>query len=442
MSASTGAIKSVSRVDLVLAFMAVVSIAIIAIPQDWLQTSFEIVPNRYPAHILGDVYVGGASEAHWLDKDSQRWACELKAGAQDPFCSIQIDVTDDRGIGVDLSEFDELTIWAKYQGSATHLRLYLRNRHPNYYVPGIDLSTKYNAIEVPVREIATGLKLRMKDFTVAGWWIIGGNIPLSDSQPEFNEVAIIEVQTGSTVRSGKHEIQLEKMRWSGPIVKQSTLYQFVIIAWSVAIFYILSYRLFIARIELKRQRTTQEELMALNASLSLETRRFEELAKTDALTGLLNRVGVRDILYKGLLDWRNNNTPFSFIIIDLDNFKRINDTYGHDIGDTVLRDAAQLMLNMVRRTDALTRWGGEEFVLACLDCNLEQAKQVAENLRSALESKLICHGSSVTASFGVATMKEPKLEKLFKNADAALYRAKQLGRNRVCTELFEENTRD
>src|SRR5690606_16245480 len=115
--------------------------------------------------------------------------------------------------------------------------------------------------------------------------------------------------------------------------------------------------------------------------------------------------------------------------------------YGHDVGDVVLKDAAKLMLESVRRTDALARWGGEEFVLACPDTTLAQAAQVAENLRATLEAKLKCQGNPVTASFGVATMKEDKLDSLFKKADVALYLAKQLSRNRVCTEeCDDENT--
>lgn len=437
MGARTHAIKSVSYLDLALAFMVVVSIAIVAVPQQWLETSLEIDPRDYPVKIFADAHLGGNSEVSWLDQDSQRWQCKLQA-ASEPFCSMQVDITNEERIGVDLSGFDKMTIWADYFGSATHLRLYLRNRHPNYFRPHIEISTKYNMIEVPVRALATGLELSMSDFTVAEWWLIGGNIPPKYSYPEFNEIALLEVQTGSTDRSGTHEIQLKKISWSGSLIRKSTLQKAVIIGWSVAVFGILLSRLVAAQRELKTQRTTREELMALNASLNLETRRFEQLAKTDPLTGLYNRVGVRDIIYRGLVDWRDKKTPFSFIMIDLDNFKLVNDTYGHDVGDAVLKDATKLMLDQIRHTDALARWGGEEFVLVCPDTSLEQALQVAENLRSTLETQLKCQGNPVTASFGVATMSEAKLDQLFKKADIALYRAKQLGRNRVCTEASDD----
>ncbi|HEY7884528.1 MAG TPA: GGDEF domain-containing protein, partial [Cellvibrionaceae bacterium] len=331
-----------------------------------------------------------------------------------------------------LNRFDTMTIWADYEGSARHVRIYLRNRHPNYYDPNNSISTKYNSVEVLVDELATGLTVNMKkDFTVASWWLIAGEIPLAFSHPEFNEVALIELQTGSSVRSGTHEIQLKKIVWSGQLIEQATLYQIVIIAWTILIFGMLVYRLLNMRSDLNRQKQYQQELLTINQFLNLESRRYKDMAKTDDLTGLPNRVGIRDILHKGLMDWRSHGTPFSFVIIDLDNFKQINDTYGHDIGDRILKEAAQLMLNRVRRTDALARWGGEEFVLVCPDTTLNQALQVAENLRAELEQSLSYDSVSITASFGVAAMTEPDLDKLFKQADSALYKAKELGRNRV-----------
>lgn len=434
MFANARMMRSISRVERAFIAMALISLAVILLPDQWLQTSYEFTPTHHVAQLRGDNFDGGNSEATWLNKGAQHWQCAIKLGAQDPYCSIQIHVTDQNDVGIDLSRYDKMTIWLDYQGDARYMRFYLRNRHPNYYQPDIDLSTKYNTIEVPVVELANGLELNMDDFVVAGWWLIGGNIPLEYSQPEFNEVSIIEVQTGSRVRSGVHQLQLKKIRWAGPLINQNSLYQGIIVVWSLAVLAMLAYRLIMAQREIKRQMLIQQELKEVNAALSLETRRFEELAKTDSLTGLLNRVGIRDILYRSVVDWRTQNIPFSFIIIDLDNFKIINDTHGHAEGDQVLVEAARLMLHEIRQNDALTRWGGEEFVLACPGCRLDQATQIAEKLRSTLEENLKCHGEPVTASFGVATMKAANLDKLFQKADKALYRAKKRGRNQVCSE--------
>src|SRR5690606_22520125 len=163
---------------------------------------------------------------------------------------------------------------------------------------------------------------------VASWWLIAGNVPMDRSHPEFNDVSIVEVQTGSTDNSGTHEIQLKKIVWSGQLISPAQLYQAVIIAWAVFILGILVYRLLKMKVELNRQRQFQEELLAINASLNLESRRYEDMAKTDDLTGLHNRVGIRNLLHQGLMDLRSKGTPFSFIMIGLDNFKQINDNFG------------------------------------------------------------------------------------------------------------------
>lgn len=434
MSLSIRAIKTIPPLELGLVLLALLSVAILLVPVELLETRLEITPSEYPAILVDDSYAEGGSNARWLNQPQQQWQCELGEGFETPFCSLQVTVTDEQGVGLDLSRFDTLKIWAEYSGPGSHLRLYLRNRDPKYYTPENDMSTKYNMVEIPVRNLGEGLVIRMGDFNVAGWWLIAGDIPLADAQPRFDDVAILEIQTGSMVRTGTHNIRLEKIVWTGQIISRAHLYQAVIILWITAILLLLGYRLFKMRHELRLERANQQDLLAINMALNVENRRYEDMAKTDALTGLRNRIGIRDILHQCLIAWRDHATPFSFILIDLDNFKQINDTQGHDAGDRVLAKAATLMLDRVRRTDALARWGGEEFVLACPNTPLSDAVQVAENLRRELAENLHSEGTPVTASFGVAHMTRPSLADLFKKADTALYQAKKQGRNRVCSE--------
>jgi len=122
------------------------------------------------------------------------------------------------------------------------------------------------------------------------------------------------------------------------------------------------------------------------------------------------------------------------VLIDIDHFKTVNDTYGHQAGDRVLAGLAELVRQHVRGQDLLGRWGGEEFLLVCRDTGQTQALAIAEKLR-ALVAGHDFHGLRITASFGVAAMDtERPLDQLFAAADAALYRAKSEGRNRVVAE--------
>lgn len=165
-------------------------------------------------------------------------------------------------------------------------------------------------------------------------------------------------------------------------------------------------------------------------------RRLEEMATTDKLTGAANRQ-VFDLIFEHVarMARRRNNEPVSIIAIDIDHFKKINDTYGHQAGDTVLREVAAVVREHARETDTLCRWGGEEFLLLLGDCALESAKRRAETIREAVKKHPIRFGHEdihVTVSLGVAQHRtHEELSSLAHRADMAMYEAKRQGRDRV-----------
>lgn len=172
-----------------------------------------------------------------------------------------------------------------------------------------------------------------------------------------------------------------------------------------------------------------------NALLYLEALRA---ARTDALTGVGNRAGLQIQLQREWELARRNGTPFSLIVIDLDHFKAINDTYGHDSGDGVLRTAAASLTGTVRGGDIVFRFGGEEFVALLSNTPMAGAMRLAERIRKDIPKTeyLSAHGPlKVTASLGVASLKpRESAEQLLHRADEALYRAKAAGRNRVAAD--------
>ncbi|SEI45736.1 sensor domain-containing diguanylate cyclase [Achromobacter sp. NFACC18-2] len=150
---------------------------------------------------------------------------------------------------------------------------------------------------------------------------------------------------------------------------------------------------------------------------------------TDPLTGLRNRRGTQDAVE--LMQARA--TPFSVVALDIDHFKQINDTYGHNAGDEVIRDMAQIMRECSRPSDVLCRIGGEEFLILLPGVAPREAANVADRLRVHIASRELRGASRVTISAGVAhwTSSGPDVDETFRAADAALYAAKQQGRNRV-----------
>ncbi|MDQ0661047.1 sensor domain-containing diguanylate cyclase [Paenibacillus sp. W2I17] len=158
---------------------------------------------------------------------------------------------------------------------------------------------------------------------------------------------------------------------------------------------------------------------------------LETLASTDLLTGLKNRRFFQEKMLESLMMFREKQRYFSLLVVDIDHFKSINDTYGHPIGDLVLGNLAGLLQSVSRSTDVVARYGGEEFVIILPDCEEEQAIGIAERYRSQVASA-DWGEYNITVSIGAATVVEEDTEKsLFQRADNALYASKTGGRNRV-----------
>lgn len=156
------------------------------------------------------------------------------------------------------------------------------------------------------------------------------------------------------------------------------------------------------------------------------------LATTDSLTGVANRRAFMQRLESEVTRARRYRIPLALIMYDLDHFKRVNDTYGHAIGDAVLKDVTRLVKTNLRAVDVVARWGGEEFMILAPQSDVEGARRLANKLRTVIASRVFASVQTVTASFGVAGF-EPHdgATSLLKKVDDALYKAKEKGRNRI-----------
>jgi two-component system, cell cycle response regulator len=187
--------------------------------------------------------------------------------------------------------------------------------------------------------------------------------------------------------------------------------------------------------ELEVRLRTGVRITGLQRQLVEAREALRVLALFDALTGLVNRPAVLDTLWRELARAERAGTPLSVVIVDIDHFKRVNDTRGHGGGDVVLREVARRMSSAVRPQDAIGRYGGEEFLLVLPGCDALGAAVVAERLRAAVAATPIpLEGGAieVTCSFGVAAATRGiQSGPLIELADAALYAAKRGGRDRV-----------
>lgn len=171
--------------------------------------------------------------------------------------------------------------------------------------------------------------------------------------------------------------------------------------------------------------TTARELESAN-------RELEELANTDALTRVYNRHKATQLIEQEILRAQRYSRPFALILIDIDDFKHINDQFGHQVGDRALVQLAAVAKALVRQTDAFARWGGEEFVVVCPETSLAGAAELAERLRAAVEEAEVLSDTRLTISLGVTQLQpEEAMDELYSRVDKALYASKDGGKNRV-----------
>ncbi len=187
--------------------------------------------------------------------------------------------------------------------------------------------------------------------------------------------------------------------------------------------------------ELERER---EELRRFAADLAVSNRRLEEAALTDVLTGFPNRRYAMDRMEQEWAASSRSKRPFACMVIDLDRFKQINDSCGHDAGDAYLKQVAQSIRNALRVQDVVCRTGGDEFLIICPDTGLEVALACAERVRQAVEqTPVVFNGRRLkaTLSVGVAVREEAmaNIDALIKSADEGVYLAKNRGSNRIAT---------
>jgi diguanylate cyclase (GGDEF)-like protein len=180
----------------------------------------------------------------------------------------------------------------------------------------------------------------------------------------------------------------------------------------------------------------QDELSEINLMLQNKNIEYENIASTDALTGLYTRHKFFQLYLSSYTSMVQRHNYMSLILVDIDYFKKVNDVYGHNAGDKTLVQVAHTLLKILRNVDVVCRWGGEEFLIMLPTADMEHAIFIAQKLRVSIEELSIDVVGNVTASFGVSQVREgEEMQDAIDRADKALYLAKDSGRNCVKCEM-------
>jgi diguanylate cyclase (GGDEF)-like protein len=370
----------------------------------------------------------------WIDQSEGHFWCNYLAG--DPYsCGWSMNLGPDRITGLDLSDFDGFNILVHHQGESPRIRPYLRHFDLAYSdVNNFDVSSKVMSTAIRTSDLNQPIFVRLTEFSVAEWWITEFDIAREHYAPSLNNVIVFGFDFNVP---GMNEIRIEKIEAVGERIKKETLYFGIIFIWMTVIVLEVLSRFYLARKKSRADDIRIKSLANEYQKLELQKQEFEELSTTDVLTGILNRAGVYQLLRKHYAR-TDESQHMGLLLVDIDHFKKINDRFGHDVGDIVIKNVTHILSKHIRKSDILGRWGGEEFILLCPEMSADYLPLFAEKLRESIEEYVVEeHTLAITVTISVgATIINPEetFEVAFKRVDTALYQAKNSGRNRVHIE--------
>lgn len=398
--------------------------------------AFTLHPNTSISGALyGHQRAAGTPSAYWLDESQHHFYCDYIPS--DPYsCGYTLALGADPTQGVDLTDYEGLQLKIRYKGDAPRIRIFMRNYNPQFdrsTDPGA--SSKFMSVSIRTADLQDATYVKMNEFSVGEWWIRDFDVPRIHSAPEFTNVTSLGVDF---IFHGGNEVQVESMALVGARISRESVYLAIIVIWMLLVAWEGFSKVYEIYGASKSASQRIDRLLHDYKNLELEKQQFVALSTTDNLTGILNRAGVQQLLAP-LFGAELNRPQLGVLLMDVDHFKSVNDTFGHDIGDRVLKEVAKLIADNTRQTDILGRWGGEEFILICPQLPAERLIAFAEKIRSTIsdfvfESPQAPLRLSMSIGVTLALAHEP-FETVLKRADLALYEAKYAGRDRV---VFKE----
>ncbi len=390
-----------------------------------------LIPGNDP--ITSYLDTTGTSQFQWLNENNRSFRCTYNRPAtRYKFCGLDVRQGDGIANGVDLSIYDEMNVQIKYTGESEIIRLFMRNFSPEFSdINNAQDTSKYLRILIPVNDLRESMVIKVRDLAIPSWWILATEIPRSLSTPDINNIVHLGLDVPYPTPFGAHDLELKSLRLTGVYISRGDWYLLILSTWGVLLFIIAIKRdiAFQQKAKLSTQKLAKERVKS--KLLKRVGEKYKELSMLDTLTGVFNRRGIYQFYDKCF-----TKAPLAkgaIIMLDIDHFKPVNDTYGHDIGDSVLHGMGKILRNSVRNHDTVGRWGGEEFIILCVNTDMNGAVFLAEKIRREVEEHTFDTSPtlSITISLGVGLIKPgARLEDCVKLTDLAMYKAKQSGRNR------------
>ncbi|HEY6527601.1 MAG TPA: GGDEF domain-containing protein [Cellvibrionaceae bacterium] len=334
-----------------------------------------------------------------------------------------------RQMSMDLSGYSGLWVDIDYRGPANYIHLSLQNHEPALDLPSAGRQFRPESVGISTAELHEPVFVRLKEFKASDWWVSQFALHRTQSDTRFDRIRAINVEIKEQAPHSLHYLEIKSIKFVGEWISKENFYFIIAVAFAVLLSLEGAFRVYILY---NRHRAAQKKLDLL----SEHNQNLRSVAFKDELTQLLNRRAIHEIVSKSL-DLKNQK-GLAIIVIDIDYFKKFNDTYGHALGDKVLVQVAQSLKQASRDYDQIARWGGEEFVIVTRESLPENLFAYAEKLREKVASNpIFTDGNTdpifVTISIGLTQSGvEESFDIALDRADKALYQSKQKGRNR-CT---------
>ena len=398
--------------------------------------TYSVVPSStVVATTYSDQAQGGQSRSTWIDEEQMTWHCVRVTNPDGPTnCGLSLSWGLPAGVGKNFSGYEGFKLKLKYQGDAQRVRIFMRNYSDEYSVLDDPNSAKFNSMMIRTRDLQEEVFVRLSEFAVADWWVGEFNLPRSLSPPEFANVTVFGFDY---LEDGSHQITVEKIEFVGDWLDTEKLLLMIIFVWMVVLLWEGLSRFYLLYRKSSIESEVLTELVGNYRELEKKKNEFENLSTRDSLTGVLNRHGLTQHIEK-IFATPLTRVSCALLILDIDNFKRVNDRKGHDVGDLVLEEMCNVLVSNTHQNDIIGRWGGEEFILICQNTSMRNSILLGERLRRAIAGHEFYSGGkrlNITVSIGVAVASEnDSFQSVFKRADKALYEAKDAGRNCVMSE--------
>lgn len=373
---------------------------------------------------------GAGTALNWIDKSRRGFSCLLLQNSGVRYCGMNVQLGDGARKGVDFNEYSKLRLGVEYRGPTEKLRIFYRN-----VVHDTDLTqdTKFHQIEIPIRNGAYIYEIPLDKLAVASWWLESQQLEATEHRiPQRDSIVHLGFDIETPLAVGQHYFNVLDFAVVAPWLGRANTVWWTL--GSIAYFVVLGliHNFLRLRTQLKRHHDEMFGLLKRLEEADTESAHFKKLSMYDPLTGLLNRRAAMDLIEE--FAQHNSLAGTALVVLDIDHFKQVNDTYGHELGDEVLKRISIVVQQMVRDEDAAVRWGGEEILVICPKTSADGAFRVAEKLRAEIKRiRFSNQNLSVSASFGVTNIREGEsFTQALGRADEALYEAKKSGRDRIC----------